>query len=119
MQSIQELIAGLTVFISDVLLPLLFGIALLFFVWNTVKFFIIDAGQDDAKDNAKRLALYGIGAFVLLVSLWGIVNVLISSLGWNESESVTPDLMSNDPFYRENAQQKDYCDLNPMSIDCR
>lgn len=99
MQNIQELIVGMTTFISNVLLPLFFGIALLFFVWNAVKFFIIDAGQDEAKESAKRLALYGIGAFVFLVSLWGIVNMFISGLGWNQSDPVTPDFFENDPYY--------------------
>ena len=119
MQSIQELIASLTVFMSNVLLPLFFAIALLFFVWNATKFFIIDAAQDDARDNAKRLALYGVAAFVLLVSLWGIVNLLVSGLGWNDDDSVTPDLMMNDPFYREGVRQEDFCARNPMAIDCR
>lgn len=139
MQSIQELIIGSTIFINNVLLPLLFGIALLFFVWNAVKFFIIDAGETDAKDNARRLALYGIGGFVLLVSIWGIVNLLISGLGWRNDGAVTPDYMTNsesygnrgwgiyfefgsnyrDPIEEENARQEDYCAKNPMSLDCR
>lgn len=137
MQSLQELIIGTTIFIDNVLLPLFFGIALLFFVWNAVKFFIIGAGETDAKENAKRLALYGIGAFVILVSLWGIVNLLVSGLGWGNSSAVTPDYMMNDsrqggwgfyfefgsdyrdPIEEENARQADYCSRNPMSLDCK
>lgn len=137
MQSLQELIIGSTLFINNVLIPLFFGIALLFFVWNATKFFIIGAGETDAKDNAKRLALYGIGAFVILVSLWGIVNLLVSGLGWRNSSAITPDYMMNsggqggwgfyfefgsdyrNPIEEENARQADYCAKNPMSIDCR
>lgn len=98
MQSIQELIINLTLFISNVLLPFLFGLALLFFVWNTFKFFIAGAGDTTAKENAKNLALYGIGGFVLLVSIWGIVNMLVNGLGWGGTNEVVPDYIFDDPY---------------------
>lgn len=98
MQSLQELIVNLTTFINNVLLPFLFALALLFFIWNAARFFILDASRTGAKDDARRLALYGIGAFVLLVSLWGIVNLLVNGLGWNDSNPVIPDYMMLDYY---------------------
>ncbi len=91
MDSLQEYIAAITLFISNVLLPLFFALALLFFLWNTVKYFIIGAGEKDAKDKARQLALYGIGAFVFLVSLWGLVNLLVNGLQIGDGEYVRPD----------------------------
>lgn len=119
MQTLQEFIVNVTLFISNVLLPFLFGLALLFFVWNAFRFFIYGASDKDAQEKAKNLALYGIAAFVLLVSLWGVVNLLIRGLDLGSNNYVTPDYMWSDPFYREGVNQAEYCHRNPMSIDCR
>ena len=116
MQSLQELIVGATVFVNNVLLPLLFGLALLFFFWNATKFFIIGASEPESKENAKRLAVYGIGAFVLLVSLWGIVNMLVSGLGWDEVGEVLPDYFDNTGYY---GGYSDPCDRDTRLIDCQ
>jgi len=98
MQSIQELIVNITLFISNVLLPFLFGLALLFFIWNVFRFFIAGSGDAASKESAKNLALYGIAGFVLLVSLWGIVNMFVYGLGWGQSGQVVPDYMLNNPY---------------------
>lgn len=120
MQTLQEYIVGTTSFIGDVLLPLLFSFALLFFVWNAFKYFIYGAGDKDAQESARRLALYGIAAFVVLVSIWGIVNLLINGLGLNDDSYVIPDYLWNDPFYHEDYSQTEYCNnLNPGATDCR
>jgi len=95
MRNLQEFITGATSFIGNVVLPMLFAVALLFFVWNAFKFFILEADNKDAKDKARDMALYGIGAFVLLVSIWGVVNLLISGLGLNQNSYVQPDYFNN------------------------
>lgn len=87
----------LVTFINNMLLPFLFGLALLFFVWNSVRFFVIGGNNQEAQESAKRLALYGVGGLVLLVSLWGIVNMLVYGLGWYSEDSVVPDYMFSSP----------------------
>ena len=116
MRNLQEFLSATTAFIGNALIPLLFAIALLFFIWNTVRFFIISGAEQDAKENAKRLALYGIGAFVLLVSIWGIVNLLINGLGLNDGNYVDPDYIINTDrnlgdYYRE-------CPPGSPRLDC-
>lgn len=37
--------------------------------------------------------LYGIGAFVFLVSLWGIVNMVVTGLNINQEQSLCPDYL--------------------------
>jgi hypothetical protein len=89
MQSLQQFIVSITYFIGNVLLPLLFGLALLFFIYNTFKFYILEGGHH--KEEAKKMALYGIAAFVLLVSIWGIVNLFLNGLGLGNDNPVKPD----------------------------
>lgn len=91
MHSVQQFIVSLTFFIGNVLIPLLFGIALLVFLWNAFRFFILGAHETTARDNARRLALYGILGFVFLVSIWGIVNIFVSGLGIGRESAITSD----------------------------
>lgn len=82
-------------FINNVIIPLLFSIALLFFLVNAARYFIIGGGDSDSQAKAKLLALYGIGAFVFLVSIWGIVNMLVSGLGFRDTRARCPDYLGN------------------------
>lgn len=91
MFSIQDYLVSITFFINDALLPVLFALALLFFVFNSFRFFILGHNESDAKEKAKQLAIYGIAAFVLLVSIWGIVNLIVYGLDISGDYPVTPD----------------------------
>ncbi len=82
-------------FINNTILPLIFTIALLFFLVNAARYFVFGGANEDGQDKARRMALYGIGAFTFLVSIWGIVNMLVSSLGVDDSQSKCPDFLGN------------------------
>jgi hypothetical protein len=92
-QSFQSLFTNIVIFIDRALIPFLFGIAFLFFVINVFRYFILGGSNPEAQDSAKSLALYGVAAFVFLIIFWGIVNMLVSSLGIG-STPVQSDYMS-------------------------
>lgn len=89
----QRILISLTYFMNSVLMPLLFGIALLFFLVNATRFFIIEGGDESGREKARRLATYGILGFVFLASIWGIVNLFISGFGWEQERSICPDYL--------------------------
>lgn len=93
--SIQGYLVLILEFINFTIIPLLFTFALLFFLVNATRYFIIEAGDSDGRDKAKRLALYGISAFVILVSIWGIVNMFVYGLGIDGSDSKCPDYLGD------------------------
>lgn len=98
MKDLFYYISASLVFIETVLLPTLFAIALLFFIFNVARYFIFKANDETARSQAKRLALYSIAGFVVLVSIWGIVNVISTGLGLNRMAEVCPDYFtSNGP----------------------
>jgi len=74
-QSVQNVVG----FINGVLIPAIFAIALLMFIWGMYRFFIGNGEVEKAK--GKDLAIYAVVGFVLMVSIWGIVNVVASGLG--------------------------------------
>jgi succinate dehydrogenase/fumarate reductase cytochrome b subunit len=93
--TLNTFMTGILGFISGVLIPFLFGIAFLIFVINAVRFFIIQSNNEDGREKAKSLITYSVLAFVFLIVLWGIVGVLVSSLGLEctnyETKRVTSD----------------------------
>ena len=66
-------------FIFGPVLYFLIAIAFITFVWGVIKYFISDAESD--KTAAKSLMFWGIGGFVLILTVWGIVNLLVEFLG--------------------------------------
>jgi cytochrome bd-type quinol oxidase subunit 2 len=71
-------------FINDVLVPFVFAVALLFFIYGVFLYFIKGAHEDDERKTGKSYILWAIIAFVLMVSVWGIVNVIANGLGFND-----------------------------------
>lgn len=81
-------------FINNILVPLVFALAFLFFIWGLFKYFIYST--EEGKEQGKDLMLWGIIAFVVMVSVWGIVNVVASGLGFREEEiQQIPNVPSN------------------------
>ena len=75
-------------FINSTLVPILLAVAFLVFITGAVRFFLL-AGKDntEAQTKGKALMLYGLLAFVLIVSIWGIVNLIAGGLGFTNKES--------------------------------
>lgn len=84
---ISDTFGLITSFINDTLVPLVFAIAFLVFIWGVFKYFIAGGGDESSRDSGKQLMLWGIIAFVLMVSIWGIVNIISGGLGI-ESETL-------------------------------
>jgi len=71
-------------FISDTLTPLLFAVAFLVFLWGVVKYFIIGREGQNDKDDGRKYMMFGILAFVFMVSVWGIVNLISDGFGLDD-----------------------------------
>ena len=89
--SVQGYLTAILQFINAVLIPFLFSIALLFFLVNAARYFIIKGDDDGERAKARSLALYGIGAFVILVSFWGLINMFVYGLGFDDDRAICPD----------------------------
>jgi Type IV secretion system pilin len=59
----------------NILIPLLLGIALLYFVWGVVQF-VAAAGDEGARSEGKSKMIWGIVGLFVIVSVWGFVNFL-------------------------------------------
>jgi hypothetical protein len=81
------------VFINEILIPFIFGIGFLVFVWGMFQYFIAGGDNDEAKEKGKSLMIYAVLGFVLIIVFWGVVNMLAGSTGLNENfdAKLTPD----------------------------
>lgn len=56
--------------VKDILIPLVFSLALLLFFWGVVKY-IWSEGQ--GKDEGKKFMIWGVVALFVMSSIWGII----------------------------------------------
>ncbi len=71
--------------IVGVLLPIVVAIALLAFFWGLAKF-VFSAGNEDAKEEGKRIMIWGLIALFVMVSVWGLVTFIGDALGINQGD---------------------------------
>lgn len=78
----EGVISRIIGFINSVLIPSIFAIAFLVFVWGVFKAFILGGHDSEKRDEGKQLVIWSIIGFVVMLSVWGIVNLVASSLGF-------------------------------------
>ena len=69
--------------INNVLVPVLFAIAFIVFLWGAFQTFIMGSNDEEVKTNGKNLMLWG------LVSIWGLVNILTGSVTFGNNATPT------------------------------
>lgn len=92
---IAEFITAFGFFLNRQIVPLLFAFAFFFFLYYVARFFILDRANEKDREEAKQRALWGLGAFVFFVSIWGIVNLLVAGFGLQRSQSLCPDYLGS------------------------
>lgn len=66
--------------IVNALIPFIIGLAVLFFLWGVLQFVKAGGNEDDIREGRNRM-VYGIIAIFVMVSLWGLVNILDNTFG--------------------------------------
>lgn len=76
--------------ILNSILPIIIAISVIYFVYNALMYMI--AADEDRKKEAKSKMIYGIIALFVMVSVWGLVNVLSGTFGF--TTTTAPSLPS-------------------------
>lgn len=66
--------------VINLLIPALFGIVFVYFVWKMVDSWVIHAGEEKSRDEGKQYAVAAVIALVIMVSTWGIVKMIRASV---------------------------------------
>ena len=74
--------------INTVLVPVLFAIAFIVFLWGAFQTFIVGANDEEVKEKGKNLMLWGLIGFFVMVSIWGLVNILTGTVIFGNNSGV-------------------------------
>ncbi len=74
--------------LNNYIMPLIIALAGLYFVWGLLQYV---AGGDKGKDEAKGVILWGIIILVVMLSFWGLVNIVKDSLFSDTITSIGTD----------------------------
>lgn len=66
-------------FVDNAVIPLLYALAFLFFMYGMARFFL--SPSEEAREMGRQHAVWGIIALAVLFSIWGIVRIMLSTLG--------------------------------------
>ena len=67
--------------INSILVPVLFAVAFIVFLWGVFKAYLWSHGDPTKVAEGHMLVLYGVIGFVVMLSLWGLVNIVASTFG--------------------------------------
>lgn len=87
--SLTDLINFLTCTLMQAVVPLLVGLAVVFFVYGIIKFFL-NPDNEEKKKEGKTFILWGIIALFVMVSIWGLVGILSGT--FLDGKTVLPGL---------------------------
>lgn len=71
--------------ILDTLIPVLIILGIVFFVWGVITYVIGD--DEEAKKRGKNKMIYGIIGLVVIVTMWGLVNIVQNTFELNEIDN--------------------------------
>ena len=75
--------------INNIFVPVIFAIAFIVFVWGAFDTFIRGANSEEVKEKGKNLMLWGLIGFFVMVSVWGLVNILTGTISFGNNSGVT------------------------------
>jgi hypothetical protein len=78
--SFSDLVSKINGVLAGVV-PVIFGVALIYFLWNLTQF-ILNMDNEDARKKARDHMVWGIVALFVMVSVWGLVGVLTGTFNF-------------------------------------
>jgi ABC-type microcin C transport system permease subunit YejE len=78
---------GIIDLINKVIVPVLFAVAFLYFIYGVYKYFILGAANDAERETGRQFVLWAIIGFAVILSVWGLVNVVRTTFGFSDTGS--------------------------------
>ena len=83
MTTITTIGINIIILINKVLVPLVFAISFIVFLYGIATKYILSGGDEGKIKEGHTLILWGIIGFVVMVSLWGLVNIVTNTFNLN------------------------------------
>ena len=85
---VSDLITASYTLVNEILIPLAFALALLYFFWGIAQYIRAGAGGEKVAQEGRKVMLYGVIAMFVAVSIWGIVNFIRTNLDLPDIQKV-------------------------------
>lgn len=72
------------------LIPIVIGLGVLVFLWGILQYVLAD--DESGKEKGRTFMLWGIIALFVMVSVWGLVNILRETLDLNNATPTAPGI---------------------------
>lgn len=72
---------GIIGLLNTVAVPIIFAFAFAAFIWGVVNYFFLHGGEEAKREEGRKFVLWGFLGMVVLFSVWGFVNIVLSTLG--------------------------------------
>jgi len=86
--NLGDFIRDIQGFINEILIPLIFTLSLLGFLFGVYRYFITGKASETDREEGKKYMIWAVIGFVIMVSIWGIVALFAGAIP--QSEAVTP-----------------------------
>jgi hypothetical protein len=85
MTKLTALITSFIDFINNVLVPLVFAVAFIVFIFGVFRYFIAGAANPEKRKQGTELIMYSVIGFAVMMSIWGLVNLAIGTFGFDNT----------------------------------
>ena len=82
-----SLVSNLVSIISGSVVPFLYALAFLYFVWGVAQYVFL--GGEEGRAKGRNKIIFGLLGLVIIFGVWGIVNVLLTVLTGGASTAAT------------------------------
>ncbi|MCI0597841.1 pilin [Candidatus Parcubacteria bacterium] len=88
--ALVDFFAFLLLIISRIVVPLIFAVAFLLFIWGVFQYFIAGGADEDKRKKGREFIVYGIIGFFLMIAIWGIVRLSVNTFGFGAGAPPVP-----------------------------
>ncbi len=88
--SAQSLAKWVIDFINNILVPLVFALSFIIFIFGVFRYFIAGAADEGKRDTGRQFMIYGIIGFFVMLSVWGLVHLLTGTIRLDNSATSVP-----------------------------
>lgn len=84
--TLASILCKLSVLINTII-PILIALGVVYFIWGVISYVV--AGDDEAKTKGRDKMIYGLIGLLVIVSIWGLVNILKRSFGVDNDPTIS------------------------------
>ena len=82
---LQDVLCYATRIINDSIIPLMFALAVAYFIWGVIQFVILGAGEEAKRTQGKQHMIWGVIALAVMLGIWTLVGILGGTFGIDTS----------------------------------